>query len=106
MNSDGSHVEPLYDPSSNEADIDWKGDCIVFTKESCTWVMHSDGTGVRQITHPPEQVNGALQTCRLEIMIPESVRMARKSYSSVWCTTGLRMEITIFALQIAQVPAN
>lgn len=53
MNADGSGVEQLYDSSAHEADIDWRGDQIVFTKDSRIWVMQSDGTGIRQITQPP-----------------------------------------------------
>jgi len=53
MNADGSDAKQLYDSSSHEADIDWTGDRIVFTKDSSIWMMQSDGTGVRQITNPP-----------------------------------------------------
>jgi Tol biopolymer transport system component len=53
MNADGNDTKLLYDSSSNEADIDWRGDRIVFTKDSSIWIMQADKTGVRQITHPP-----------------------------------------------------
>ena len=53
MNADGSNAKLLYDSSSNEADIDWRGDWIVFTKDSSIWIIQSDGSGVRQVTKPP-----------------------------------------------------
>jgi dipeptidyl aminopeptidase/acylaminoacyl peptidase len=53
MNADGSHPRLLYDSTSNESDIDWRGDWIVFTKDSGIWIMQSDGTGVHQVTKPP-----------------------------------------------------
>ena len=53
MNADGSNASSLYNSGSNEADIDWRGDLIVFTKDSSIWIMQSDGSGVRQVTKPP-----------------------------------------------------
>ena len=53
MNADGSNAKSLYDSSSNEADIDWQGESIVYTKDSSIWIMQSDGSIVRQITNPP-----------------------------------------------------
>jgi Tol biopolymer transport system component len=53
MNADGSDAKVLYDSSSHEADIDWRGNQIVFTKDSSIWIMRSDGTGIRRLTHPP-----------------------------------------------------
>lgn len=53
MNSDGSGAEPVYDSGAHEADIDWVGDRIVFTKDSSIWMMQSDGTNIFQVTHPP-----------------------------------------------------
>lgn len=53
MQADGSDASPLYDSSSHEADIDWRGDQIVFTKDSSLWIMQSDGSEIRQLTHPP-----------------------------------------------------
>jgi Tol biopolymer transport system component len=53
MNADGSDTKLLYDSSSNEADIDWRDNQIAFTKDNSIWIMQSDGTGIRQITHPP-----------------------------------------------------
>jgi TolB protein len=54
MNADGGDVRPLYDSSSHEADIDWMGGQIVFTKDSSIWIMQDDGSGVRQMTNPPK----------------------------------------------------
>jgi Tol biopolymer transport system component len=53
MNADGGNVRLLFDSSSHEADIDWRGEQIVFTRDSSVWIMQSDGTGVRQLTNPP-----------------------------------------------------
>ncbi len=53
MNADGGDERMLLDSSAHEADIDWVGDQIVFTRDSSIWIMKSDGTGVRQITRPP-----------------------------------------------------
>ena len=53
MNADGSNAKLLYGSSSNEADIDWRGESIVFSKDSSIWIMQSDGSGVRQVTNPP-----------------------------------------------------
>jgi Tol biopolymer transport system component len=53
MNADGSNDQALYDSSAHEADIDWVGEQIVFTKDSSIWIMQSDGTGASQITNPP-----------------------------------------------------
>jgi len=53
MNADGSNAKPLYDSSSNDADIDTIGDKIVFTKNSQIWIMGSDGTNLAQVTNPP-----------------------------------------------------
>lgn len=53
MDADGSNTRLLYDSDSHEADIDWRGDWIVFTKDSSVWIMRSDGTGLRQVTNPP-----------------------------------------------------
>ena len=53
MNADDSNARLLSGSSSNEADIDWRGEAIVFTKDSSIWIMQSDGAGVRQVTNPP-----------------------------------------------------
>jgi len=53
MQADGSQVKLLYDSSSHEADIDWVGEQIAFTKDSRIWLMQSDGRGARQVSHPP-----------------------------------------------------
>lgn len=53
MHADGGNVIQLADSSSHEADIDWVGDKIVFTKDSRVWIMQSDGSGMRQLNDPP-----------------------------------------------------
>jgi TolB protein len=53
MDSDGGNQELLYDSGSHDADIDWVGDMIVFTRDSQIWIMGDDGTGATQLTDPP-----------------------------------------------------
>ncbi|MBN1135357.1 MAG: PD40 domain-containing protein [Anaerolineae bacterium] len=53
MNADGGGERILLDSSAHEADIDWVGDQIAFTRDSSIWVAKSDGTGARQLTSPP-----------------------------------------------------
>jgi len=54
MNADGSDQALLYDSGFHDADIHWVGDQIVFTSGSRIWIMQDDGTGVRQLTDPPQ----------------------------------------------------
>lgn len=54
MDADGSNVKSLYDSNDNEADIDWRGNQIVFTRNSSIWIMQSDGINAHPITHPPK----------------------------------------------------
>jgi Tol biopolymer transport system component len=53
MQSDGSQAGLLYDSGGHDADIDWVGDRIVFTRDSRIWIMQSDGTDARPLTDPP-----------------------------------------------------
>ncbi|MCW4013201.1 MAG: hypothetical protein NWF07_09465 [Candidatus Bathyarchaeota archaeon] len=53
MNSDGSNQRLLYDSGGHDADLDWVGDHIVFTRDSQIWMMNSDGSDVHQLTDPP-----------------------------------------------------
>jgi hypothetical protein len=53
MNVDGSAPEVLFDTMSHEADIDWVGDYIAFTKDSQIWIMQSDGSMAQPLTDPP-----------------------------------------------------
>ncbi len=52
MDSDGGNQRLLYDSGGHDADIDWVGDQIVFTRDSQIWIMNSDGTEVEQLTDP------------------------------------------------------
>ena len=54
LETDGSDEKQLYDSSSHEADIDWKSNLIVFTKDSSIWGIQPDGNNVHQITNPPK----------------------------------------------------
>jgi len=53
MAADGSKSELLFDSGNHDADIDWVNDTIAFTRNSQIWLMHSDGSNPRQLTHPP-----------------------------------------------------
>ncbi len=53
MNSDGSNPVELLDSASHEADIDWVGDGIAFTRDSRIWIMNANGSEVRPLTDPP-----------------------------------------------------
>ena len=53
MNANGDGQRKLYDSGSNDADIDWKGDTIVFTSMFSIWSMKADGTLPKQITSLP-----------------------------------------------------
>ena len=51
MNSNGEDQRKLYDSGSHDADIDWRGDTIVFTSRFNLWTIKDDGTSSTQITH-------------------------------------------------------
>ena len=53
MNANGDSQRKLYDSGSNDADIDWKGDTMVFTSMFSIWSMKADGTSPKQITSLP-----------------------------------------------------
>ncbi len=53
MDVDGSNQRLLYDSSHHDADIDWRGDQIVFTNQDRIWIMDSDGKNPRPLTNPP-----------------------------------------------------
>jgi len=53
MDADGGDERVLLDSSAHEADIDWVGDQIAFTRDSSIWIVKSDGTGARRLTSPP-----------------------------------------------------
>jgi TolB protein len=49
MDADGSNVTKLYDSGSNDADIDWVGNSIVFTSRFAIWKL-TDDSQASQIT--------------------------------------------------------
>jgi len=53
MNADGSNPTEVYDSGSHEADIDWVGNLIAFTRDSRIWIMKSDGNEVQPLSDPP-----------------------------------------------------
>jgi len=53
MDTDGENQRMLYDSGSHDADVDWVGESIVFTRDSQIWIMNSSGAGARQVTSPP-----------------------------------------------------
>jgi Tol biopolymer transport system component len=53
MGADGQNVRKLYDSGFHDADIDWVGDRIAFTRNSQVWLMADTGDSARQVTDPP-----------------------------------------------------
>jgi Tol biopolymer transport system component len=53
VNADGSDQEEAFDSASHEADIDWVGDLVAFTRDSRIWIMRSDGSEARPLTDLP-----------------------------------------------------
>ena len=53
MASDGGQPAKLYDSGFHDADIDWTGDRIAFTREHQIWIMRPDGTQAVRVTDPP-----------------------------------------------------
>lgn len=52
MGRDGGNQRLLYDSGTNDADIDWGGNTIVFTSNFTIWRMRDDGTMAQQVTYP------------------------------------------------------
>ena len=52
MDADGGQPVLLYNSGFHDADIDWVGKQIAFTRNSQIWLMNSDGTDARQVTDP------------------------------------------------------
>jgi Tol biopolymer transport system component len=52
MGADGSGQSLLFDSGSHDADIDSKGDIVVFTSGSAIWRIKYDGTGLTRVTSP------------------------------------------------------
>ena len=53
MDADGSNRGLLYDSGFHDADIDWTGEKIAFTRNSQIWIMNEDGSNAAQVTDPP-----------------------------------------------------
>ena len=53
MDAAGEDVTKLYDSGRHDADIDWRGDVLAFTRDSAIWLMDDDGNDARPITDPP-----------------------------------------------------
>ena len=53
MDADGSNLGLLYDSGSHDADIDWTGGKIAFTRNSQIWIMDEDGSNPMRVTDPP-----------------------------------------------------
>ena len=53
MNKQGHNIKILYDSGDHDADIDWINDKIVFTSQSCIWIMNENGSEPRKLTNPP-----------------------------------------------------
>lgn len=50
MDADGNHAAELYDSGFHDADCQWVGSQIVFTRESQIWIMDATGVNPRQLT--------------------------------------------------------
>jgi Tol biopolymer transport system component len=55
MNADGTDVRKLFDSGYHDADIDWRGDTIVFTSQSAIWKIDDDGSAPVQVTDQEER---------------------------------------------------
>ena len=53
MDANGDNQRLVYDSGFHDADIDWKGEQIVFTSQSRIWIMDSEGNNPRPLTDPP-----------------------------------------------------
>ncbi len=53
MEADGSSPRSVFDSAAHEADLDWVGNLVAFTKDSRIWVMQADGSTARPLTEPP-----------------------------------------------------
>jgi len=53
IDSAGNNETALYASEFHDADIDWIGDKIVFTRNSLIWIMNDDGTGDYAVTDNP-----------------------------------------------------
>jgi Tol biopolymer transport system component len=53
MQAGGGNPRLLYDSGGHDADIDWVGERIVFTRDSRIWIMQSDGSDAHPLTDPP-----------------------------------------------------
>jgi Tol biopolymer transport system component len=52
MEADGSNINKFFDSGSNDADIDWQANKIVFTSGFKIWSINDDGTIPTQLTNP------------------------------------------------------
>jgi TolB protein len=52
MDNIGNNQHKLYDSGSNDADLDWAGDNIVFTSAFKIWSIKENGASPTQITNP------------------------------------------------------
>ena len=50
----GEAASLLYDSGYHDADIDWRGDRVAFTRQSLIWTMREDGTEARAVTSNPD----------------------------------------------------
>jgi len=51
INLDGSNESVLYASEFHDADVDWVGDKLAFTRESSIWLINSDGSNPKQVTN-------------------------------------------------------
>jgi Tol biopolymer transport system component len=53
MDANGDNQRKIYDSGFHDADVDWQGNRITFTRNSQIWIMRDDGTDPTQVTNPP-----------------------------------------------------
>jgi len=55
MDANGGDATLYYDSGSHDGDIDWAGDCMVFTSGSAIWKLEDNGVLATCITDPPHR---------------------------------------------------
>jgi len=92
MNSDGSNVQRLYDSGSDDADLSWADQRIIFTSGFKIWGINDDGTAPALITNPPNA--GTWGNANLPVgdydpaLSPDGSRIAFERLEDVNVTNG------------------
>ncbi|MBN1786307.1 MAG: hypothetical protein JW825_04900, partial [Candidatus Methanofastidiosa archaeon] len=54
IDTDGENEELFFDSGYHDADIHWAQDRIVFTSQSCIWMIDDGGSSITKVTSPPK----------------------------------------------------